>query len=427
MQTYTVSPGDNLSKIAAKYGVSINQITGYRSGNPNLIYPGEVLNIGGSATPSTPSVPKPTSTVTTPGLTPQPTLAPQTVAPGANGQPGSVADLIRMGYTGYQGWNDTEALADFQKTKGQGKGGPSTSSSGTGALTSLGGGVPTIDLNAITQTAYNSPEIVATNQKITEINDKVIARQKALDEASAQIDDNPFYSEATRVGKQAKLREAANNDINTILKEQQLEESKLASLKSDAAIKVNAATGQYNINNQAYQENLQNFMSLVNAGGLTNISPTDLGNYSTATGIPMSVLQSIQTKSQNELVAPQIVSSTDNAGNVTITAVDKNTGNIINQVTAGDVGKAKTTGTGSTSGIDQKSINTTIKSIEGYTASNGTYVGIFPQLVKEYANLLSLQDIYRKYAASPEGKEYGSPGESAADIKEIYDYYRKVS
>ena len=46
-QTYTVKAGDTLSAIAARYGVNINQITGYKSGNPNLIYPGEVLTIGG--------------------------------------------------------------------------------------------------------------------------------------------------------------------------------------------------------------------------------------------------------------------------------------------------------------------------------------------------------------------------------------------
>lgn len=47
--TYTVKSGDTLSGIAAKFGVSVGQISGYRSGNPNLIYPGEVLTIGGAS------------------------------------------------------------------------------------------------------------------------------------------------------------------------------------------------------------------------------------------------------------------------------------------------------------------------------------------------------------------------------------------
>lgn len=52
-RTYTVQPGDTLSSIAAKLGVAQSQISGFHSGNPNLIYPGEVLNIsGGSPQPS---------------------------------------------------------------------------------------------------------------------------------------------------------------------------------------------------------------------------------------------------------------------------------------------------------------------------------------------------------------------------------------
>lgn len=42
-RTYVVQAGDTLSGIAAYLGVSIYNITGYGSGNMNLIYPGEVL------------------------------------------------------------------------------------------------------------------------------------------------------------------------------------------------------------------------------------------------------------------------------------------------------------------------------------------------------------------------------------------------
>lgn len=43
-RTVTVRSGDTLSGIAARLGISYTQITGYRSGNPNVIYPGEVLS-----------------------------------------------------------------------------------------------------------------------------------------------------------------------------------------------------------------------------------------------------------------------------------------------------------------------------------------------------------------------------------------------
>ncbi|MCI6532175.1 MAG: GH25 family lysozyme [Bifidobacterium animalis] len=51
-RTYVVQPGDTLSAIAARFGVGINAISGYRSGDPNVIYPNEVLTIGGTPTPA---------------------------------------------------------------------------------------------------------------------------------------------------------------------------------------------------------------------------------------------------------------------------------------------------------------------------------------------------------------------------------------
>lgn len=42
-RTYVVQSGDYLSGIAQRLGISWTQLTGYRSGNPSLIYPGEVL------------------------------------------------------------------------------------------------------------------------------------------------------------------------------------------------------------------------------------------------------------------------------------------------------------------------------------------------------------------------------------------------
>lgn len=43
-RAYVVRSGDSLSGIAARLGVRAGSLTGYRSGNPNLIYPGEVLH-----------------------------------------------------------------------------------------------------------------------------------------------------------------------------------------------------------------------------------------------------------------------------------------------------------------------------------------------------------------------------------------------
>lgn len=54
MASYTIKGGDNLSKIASQYGLSWQQLWeankgNLRSGNPNLIFPGETIQIPGSA------------------------------------------------------------------------------------------------------------------------------------------------------------------------------------------------------------------------------------------------------------------------------------------------------------------------------------------------------------------------------------------
>lgn len=58
MAEYVVKAGDTLSGIGAKNGVDWRQITGFRSGNPNLIYPGEVVSWGTQAPQAAPQAPQ---------------------------------------------------------------------------------------------------------------------------------------------------------------------------------------------------------------------------------------------------------------------------------------------------------------------------------------------------------------------------------
>lgn len=86
-QSYVVQSGDTLSAIAARLGVKVSDISGYRSGNPNLIFPGENLTInkGGVApklstdvfpTPPGPVQPLKWGAGSTPAPTPTPAPSP---------------------------------------------------------------------------------------------------------------------------------------------------------------------------------------------------------------------------------------------------------------------------------------------------------------------------------------------------------------
>jgi len=73
--TYTVVAGDTLSRIALRFGTTVQAIVSANGiTNPNLIYVGQVLKIpGGSTTPTTPSTPIPGAT-----QPPVPTAPPST-------------------------------------------------------------------------------------------------------------------------------------------------------------------------------------------------------------------------------------------------------------------------------------------------------------------------------------------------------------
>lgn len=70
-QTYTVKQGDTLSKVASSYGVSLSDITGYASGDPNKIGIGENLTI------NTRDIP-PANTINATNLNSQPYKVPPT-------------------------------------------------------------------------------------------------------------------------------------------------------------------------------------------------------------------------------------------------------------------------------------------------------------------------------------------------------------
>ena len=239
--------------------------------------------------------------------------------------------------------------------------------------------VPAFDEVAATNAAYNTPEITAAKSAIT-------TREQALADATAEVNDNPFYSEATRVGKLAKLTDQANNDIK-------VQQDQLTMLNADAQVKLNAQKDQYNINSDAYKTNLSNFNNLVSQGGLDNASANDIANMSIQTGIPTSVIQSIQAvsiKKDNPTEKPTIVQSTDNEGNLTILAVDPTTGKIINQTQIAGAGKAKEASAADTK-VTEDAQN---KTNAAAAAKAGAQL---KELIDHYGSVLSVEEIYAIY------------------------------
>lgn len=203
---------------------------------------------------------------------------------------------------------------------------PTVNSGNTGANAGL-------DINKVYDTAMADPALKTLEQQLKE-------KQTALDVARSTINDNPYYSEATRVGRISKLEAKANDELNTL-------NNQISQMKADAQVKVNLATKQYDINNQAYQQNLQRLNTLLASGGLSNASPSDIASVATSTGFTTGQIQGMIQQQKASQVKPQI--QVDDNGNVT--AFDVNTGKVLYSI--GGIGKADNTNGGATKVTDK--------------------------------------------------------------------------
>lgn len=281
------------------------------------------------------------------------------------GQLGASNVIINPNQQGYQQQVSKEVVdqsgsnnwAYLQGKQNQGGGAPS----GGAGVPGGGGGMPsmpqspTIDIKSIYDAAFGSQEIKDLTTKLTEQENLINQRKKQLAEAEALINDNPWYSEATRVGKVSKLREKANADINTLSDEYNSYSNQLKNLRTDAEIKVNLELKQYDINNAEYQKNLDRLNFLISSGAITNASADDLSSIAAATGVSPTMIQGIITKAKNDGKQPHVITSEDNNGNVTVSVVDLLTGEVINQNSLGKIGSDSTTA-GGAGGLDRKSV-----------------------------------------------------------------------
>lgn len=226
-------------------------------------------------------------------------------------------------------------------------------------LFSAGGGAPTIDLNSIYQKALDAatmgaqPKIDAAQSEADLVQKRINDKRQALATTEAGINDNPYYGEATRTGRIAKLRQATQSDIENDVNELGQANNKvamakndLATAKADAQVKLNIASQQYNIQSQQYQQNLQLFNSLLAGGGLDGATGADLAQIATATGMPTSVLASLVDQSKKSREAkPQLMTVSDTSGQYVVALDSKG-----NQVSRTKVGgpTATTSSTAST-------------------------------------------------------------------------------
>ena len=207
-----------------------------------------------------------------------------------------------------------------QATAGGGFGGSGSPTSGGGGAIGTGSGIgftpaPTIDLPTIYNNLYKS-------SGISDIEKQLSGMTQSYNDAVSKINDNPFLSEATRVGRLQKLStDYENRTLNT--------KNDIATKKADVEMQLNLQTKQFDINSQVAKDELARFNMLLESGALEGTSGEDIANITRATGLSSSMIQSAVNANRAKNTSTSTIQF-DDGTNQGFAVINDKTGEIIN-------------------------------------------------------------------------------------------------
>ncbi len=250
---------------------------------------------------------------------------------------------LQAGYTGWSDYLDQQRYA-ANANGGSGGGQAQTQTPGitpgqVDAAAAQLGPANTLNLQDSYKKLYDNSGISDVQSQSDALSKQLNDRQVARDTALAKINDNPFYSEATRMGRVAKLNDIYNNDATTLTNQQKELQNSIATKKADVEMQLNLQTKQFDINSQQAQQALSQFNTLLGMGALDKASAQDIANITRSTGLSSNIIMNAINKRNTPDVKPHVVTSTDDNGNVTVSVIDENTGKVIGQNSLGAVDK----------------------------------------------------------------------------------------
>lgn len=240
-QPYTVQAGDSLSAIATKFGVPISAITGYRSGDPNKIFPGETLSIGGmQQTPVQGGVPQPTPTNT---------------QPNPDGEP--VDDELGKLYM--QAFMETMRDGSFAGATPEAPGSDLMSQYGLNpSYLSYGFDTnPTQTVKDIVAQVMEATALPEAKGAITTLAKEIEDIQNERDQKYEEIDNDPFISAGTKRDRKAKLDEKYEKRIANRTNYLKLVESAYDDARQEAQFAATTAINLYDRNRNFDQSRLE--------------------------------------------------------------------------------------------------------------------------------------------------------------------------
>ena len=247
---YTVQAGDTASGIATKLGIPLANISGFRSGNPNLIFPGETLNV--LKTPIAP-IPGAQPQQQPPAPAAQPPQLPQ--APEA---PPAAPGLL------------PESFEDEI----------------TGLLAKFGIKPPTPDQSPFTAFAetykqlYSDLGLQTVKQRIESSTKSIEELEAKKNEEIAEVNENPFVAANIRAGQKRRIENKYESKINALVNRLKLDQGLFEAGTEQATFITQQALAQTRQNQQLTQDVVFRAMDVAqkqveSARKLAEISPAE--------------------------------------------------------------------------------------------------------------------------------------------------------
>jgi len=238
---------------------------------------------------------------------------------------------------------------------------PVGSGEGAGGFTTPGAGA-----SVSTPASINLPEIyknLYSQSGVSDLEKKYAEQTEQFNKAQSVINDNPFLSEGSRVGRGQKLQIDYNNATAGI-------QNQIATKKADIETQINLQTKQFDINSQAAREALDQFNTLLSSGALDSASPDVIANITRSTGLGSSAIYSA-INAQKAKNVQTTIKEFDDGTNQGFAVINSKTGEIISKQNIAASKPEKSSGSGSVSYKDKnKAVSAVLKVLQAKGKDN---------------------------------------------------------
>lgn len=190
---------------------------------------------------------------------------------------------------------------------------------GTGGMSAFGtGGASALNLPELYKSLYKS-------SGVSDLESQFSNMTKGYNDAQSKINDNPFLSEASRVGRIQKLTTDYNNSVANI-------KNDIATKKADIETQLNIQTKQFDIDSQMAKQAMDQFNTLLGSGALMNATGDDIAAITRSTGLSSNMITSAINASKSSGAKTETIKY-DDGTNQGFAIINSDTGEIISKQT----------------------------------------------------------------------------------------------